>query len=239
MSITKKSYDVQHRSAARTLNRAAYCLGGSKIMKESFLMYLSFDEPAQLLNDEDRGKLWSAVFEYARTGQELPLPLPAKVAFAFIREHLKRDGQKYKNVCARNAANGRKGGRPKNPENPVGNLETQNNPDEPRKADTDSDSDTDSDTDSENTIHSGGEPPVTAFSFEQFWKEYGKPTDRAKCEAKYRKLSETDRELIKDRLPAYAAATPDTQYRKNPLTWLNGRCWQDEPAQPEERKCAL
>ena len=140
-------------------------------MKESFIMYLSFDEAAKLLNDEDRGKLWSAVFEYAKTGQELPLPLPAKVAFATIREHLKRDGRKYENICARNATNGRKGGRPKNPEKPVGNLETQNNPDEPRKADTDSENDSDT----ENIIHSGGEPPVTAFPFEQFWKEYGKP----------------------------------------------------------------
>ena len=40
-------------------------------MKESFLMYLSFDSPAQLLTDAERGLLWNAVFEYARSGQEI------------------------------------------------------------------------------------------------------------------------------------------------------------------------
>jgi hypothetical protein len=29
-------------------------------------------------------------------------------------------------------------------------------------------------------------------------------------------------------VPAYVASKPDRQYRKNPLTWLNGKCWQDE-----------
>jgi hypothetical protein len=205
-------------------------------MKESFLMYLSFNDPAQLLTDIERGQLWSAVFEYAKSGQEIELPLPVKIAFAYIREHLKRDNQKYKNICIRNSENGKRGGRPRNPNNPAAKLETQNNPKKPKKADTDSDSDSDTD----NTlILSGDVSPISAFSFEQFWKIYNKPADRVKCMSKFKKLSAADRELIRERLPGYVSSTPDIQFRKNPLTYLNGKCWNDEPAAPEVRKCAI
>ena len=59
------------------------------------------------------------------------------------------DKEEYSVVCARNKANGSKGGRPKkqdvfcetqqNPENPVGFCETQQNPTEPKKPDLDID----------------------------------------------------------------------------------------------------
>lgn len=34
-------------------------------------------------------------------------------------------------------------------------------------------------------------------------------------------------------LPVYVASTPELQFRKNPYTWLNGKCWRDELQQPE------
>lgn len=70
--------------------------------------------------------------------------------------------------------------------------------------------------------------PETAYPFEDFWRDYGRKIDRRKCESLYRKISEKDRILIKERLPAYVAATPDIQFRKHPSTWLNGACWNDE-----------
>lgn len=142
--------------------------------KESFLMYLSFDSPAQLLTDAERGQLWTAVFEYARSGREIDLPLSVKIAFAAIRDHLARDSEKYQAICERNRENGKRGGRPKNPENPVGILETQRNPEKPKKAQSDSDNDSDSDSDN-NTISSerskdhsrtGGNKPKIVFNWE-------------------------------------------------------------------------
>jgi hypothetical protein len=89
-----------------------------------------------------------------------------KIAFAYIREHLKRDNQKYKNICIRNSENGKRGGRPKNPNNPAVKLVTQNNPEEPKKADTDSDSDSDSDTDTDTEIHSGKSADIPGVCFQ-------------------------------------------------------------------------
>lgn len=70
--------------------------------------------------------------------------------------------------------------------------------------------------------------PESVYPFEDFWRDYGRKIDRRKCESLYRKISEKDRALIKERLPAYIAATPDIQFRKHPSTWLNGACWNDE-----------
>ena len=72
----------------------------------------------------------------------------------------------------------------------------------------------------------------TIYSFDSFWNEYGKKIDTAKCKEKYSKLSETDREKIKNTLPSYLANTTDIKFRKNPLTYLNGKCWLDEVKEP-------
>lgn len=72
-------------------------------------------------------------------------------------------------------------------------------------------------------------PPVTVWpSFEDFWEEYGKKVDRPKCEKKWKKISQEAREKILDHVPRYVASTPDVKYRKNPTTYLNNECWNDE-----------
>lgn len=66
------------------------------------------------------------------------------------------------------------------------------------------------------------------FSFDEFWDLYDKKSDKKKCKEKYEKLSLVQIEKIKVALPIYIKSKPDIQYRKNPLTWLNGECWNDE-----------
>jgi hypothetical protein len=66
------------------------------------------------------------------------------------------------------------------------------------------------------------------YSFEDFWKTYRKSSDKSKCMLKFAKLTVKEKQLIAEKLPLYIASTPNTQYRKNPLTWLNGKCWNDE-----------
>ncbi len=67
--------------------------------------------------------------------------------------------------------------------------------------------------------------------FERFWDAYGKKLDRVKCLKKWTKLTEPDKEKIFSTLPNYISATPDIKYRKNPFTYLNGECWNDEITQ--------
>lgn len=66
------------------------------------------------------------------------------------------------------------------------------------------------------------------LSFDEFWDLYDKKSDRKKCENKYNSLPIKDKQKIKEVLPKYIQSTPDIQFRKNPSTWLNGKCWNDE-----------
>lgn len=75
-------------------------------------------------------------------------------------------------------------------------------------------------------------------SFSKFWKMYDKPTEKQSCRAKWYNLTESERTLVFEKLPAYVAATPERQFRKNPLTYLNRKIWLDEdlpmPATPKK-----
>lgn len=73
-----------------------------------------------------------------------------------------------------------------------------------------------------NTIHD-------SYTFDDFWKQYGKSSDKAKCTDKFDKLPVEKKELIKKRLPLYLATIKDKKFQKNPLTYLNGECWDDFP----------
>lgn len=64
--------------------------------------------------------------------------------------------------------------------------------------------------------------------FDEFWDLYGKKKDKKKCEPKWKKIKQEDRDIILKTLPAYIASTPDIQFRKNPTTYLTGECWNDE-----------
>lgn len=64
--------------------------------------------------------------------------------------------------------------------------------------------------------------------FSDFWNGYDKKKDTAKCESKWSSLTDNERELIMVHIPAYVKSTPDKKYRKNPMTYLNGKCWLDE-----------
>lgn len=64
--------------------------------------------------------------------------------------------------------------------------------------------------------------------FEQFWTLYSKKVEKKKCAAKFRRLKQPEIELIFAHVPRYVESTPDERFRKNPLTYLNGECWNDE-----------
>jgi len=64
--------------------------------------------------------------------------------------------------------------------------------------------------------------------FDQFWDKYSKKVGAAKVKAKWIKMSEQDKRKALDAVDQYVKSTPELKYRKNPLTWLNGKHWEDE-----------
>lgn len=64
--------------------------------------------------------------------------------------------------------------------------------------------------------------------FEEFWNMYEKKVERKSCMNKFLKLNLETIEKILLVLPEYIKSTPEVKFRKNPETWLNGECWNDE-----------
>lgn len=66
------------------------------------------------------------------------------------------------------------------------------------------------------------------YEFELFWDDYDKKVDRTKCEKKWSRMSESEKEVIKEFVPIYVSSTPEKKYRKNPLSFLNAKTWNDD-----------
>lgn len=75
--------------------------------------------------------------------------------------------------------------------------------------------------------------------FEVFWNSYNKKTDKTKCLSKFEKMSDSDVKDILNSVGKYVQSTPDVKFRKNPLTWLNGRCWEDESVSQDNNNYEL
>ena len=90
----------------------------------------------------------------------------------------------------------------------------------------------------------GGRPPkdskpkasqsnVEKEQFESFWNLYDKKKSRPDAEKKFKAaLNKDSFENIIAGLEKYIKArSPDSQYWKNPSTWLNQECWKDDYSQ--------
>lgn len=82
--------------------------------KKSFLVYMDCEQHLQLLSNEERGKLFMALFGYTKRGEIPQFDGMLKMAFSFIKAQMDRDIEKYEAICERNRSNGAKGGRPPN-----------------------------------------------------------------------------------------------------------------------------
>tara|TARA_R100001594_G_scaffold121595_2_gene157524 strand:- start:9627 stop:10457 length:831 start_codon:yes stop_codon:yes gene_type:complete len=65
--------------------------------------------------------------------------------------------------------------------------------------------------------------------FKDFWNLYDyKVGNKIKTQKNWESLKDEERLAIIKHLPLYVNSTPDKQFRKHPLTYLNNRGWEDE-----------
>ena len=140
-------------------------------------------------------------------------------------ERLEAEAEKRSQYADKQRNNGMKGGRPKKDENPTETqtqtqLQTQTKP---------KNNPTENENENENRVRIEDNKKVW---FQVFWDKYEKKQDSKKCLEKWMKLSDKEINAALDKVEAYVKSTPDVTYRKNPLTWLNGKCWEDEIITP-------
>lgn len=80
---------------------------------ESFNAYHSYLTAIEPLNDAERGRLFTALLIYSSTGEVPDLRGNERFVFPQMKWQIDRDKGSYNDFCARQAENGKKGGRPK------------------------------------------------------------------------------------------------------------------------------
>lgn len=77
--------------------------------KNSFLIYLDYEEQFNLLTDEQAGQLIKALIKYEKTRKITPLEGATMMAFSFIKAQLDRDREKWKEQINKRSEAGKKG----------------------------------------------------------------------------------------------------------------------------------
>ncbi len=202
---------------------------------EFFCCYHSYRRKVAKLSDQEVGRLFRALLEYSETGETQELTGRESIAFDFIADDIDRAKKSYKDKCAQNAENGKKGGRPKNQsekEKAVGFLESEksqnkdkyeyenkdknegNTPPNPQKGD--------------------GGVSSDADGFDRFWSAYPKKAAKPNARKAFRKIK-PDEALLERMLSALEVQKASRDWQRDagqyipyPATWLNGMRWEDK-----------
>ena len=74
--------------------------------KKSFMIYLDNEKQVNMLTDEQAGKLFKALFEFAKDGTETDFnDGMIAMAFSFMTDSIKRDTERYESICQKRAEN--------------------------------------------------------------------------------------------------------------------------------------
>lgn len=141
-------------------------------MNDSFILYTSDYQLIEGLTDEQLGQLTRALFIYARDGEVINLEPVVRMAFAFIKDKIDRNQQKYQKKCERNRENIRKRWNKSNTNDtkeyeriPSDTNVYERIPSDTTRYLSDSDSDSDSDVSKEtNILESSKEASMQSFS---------------------------------------------------------------------------
>lgn len=207
--------------------------------KNSFILYFDQAEMLEALSDEQRGRVFSAIFQYAETGKLPELNQAENIAFLSIKQAIDRDCEKYEKTCRKNAENASLRWDRENA-NACECIKEDTNACERIKEDAKhADSDNDSDSDSENPPKSPqGEKRTEALAmnrrFDSFWEAYPKKAGKAAARKAFLKHKPGD-VLLAAMLKAIEAQKRSDQWMRDggqyipyPATWLNGERWNDE-----------
>lgn len=183
-------------------------------MKKAFVLYSDFKETLDKLPDEDAGKLFKLIVDYANNIERNPESLMIDLVFTPIKLQMKRDQEKYEKKAETSRNNGKAGGRPKKTQQVNKKpKETQQVISKPKKPDTDTVTDKVTDTEKDkvnetlNKLIEHGDPPPKTWT-----KEYLKyrMDEIAKKEPEI-----YDKQLFKDFYDYWSESTGNKKIRLN------------------------
>jgi hypothetical protein len=178
--------------------------------------YFDWIEQTAALSDAERGRLFIAILEYARSGLEPKLDGREGILFPVFRTTIDRDNKK----SASYSENGKKGGRGNKANKSDLKQNKTNESKMPNIRHKTQDKDKDKDKDKDNS----------ASPFESFWAAYPRKVGKQAAKKAFSKVSVPVKTLI----DAVNSQKNSEQWRKdngqyipNPATWLNQGRWDD------------
>ena len=178
--------------------------------------YFDWIEQTAALSDAERGRLFIAILEYARSGLEPKLDGREGILFPVFRTTIDRDNKK----SAAYSENGKKGGRGNKANESDLKQNKANESKMPNIRHKTQDKDKDKDKDKDNS----------ASPFESFWAAYPRKVGKQAAKKAFSKVSVPVKTLI----DAVNSQKNSEQWRKdngqyipNPATWLNQGRWDD------------
>lgn len=90
-------------------------------------VFSDMQSTVSLLSDSEAGRLLKALLAYIN-GEEVEVSGQERLVYSMLRTQIDRDTASYQAFADKQRENGKKGGRPKNPEKPMGFLENPKKP---------------------------------------------------------------------------------------------------------------
>ena len=218
---------------------------------ETFIVRTSYFSKLEKMSDEQLGKLFRAIFGFVQSNGEATVEFDdilIEMAYGFITDQIGKDIKRYhqtsesrrKSALEREAKKReRKRGKLSEPQ--TSTSEPQASTSEPQTSTNEhkrrsnnnnirlsKDNHCNINKDSFNKESKSTLSNTREERFEIWWNAYDKKVEREKTKKKWFSLSDEDQQKCIDIAPRYVKAEPDKKFRKNPLTYLNGECWNDE-----------
>ena len=199
--------------------------------------FFDWIEQTTALEDDERGRLFIAILEYARSGVSSALTGREAILFPVFKAQIDRDLEN----SATYAENGRNGGKKKSTSQAEPKL-TEMNQIEPKRLnkEKEEDKEKDKDNDKDDEIKAAS-PPARAKSsdFDLFWQAYPKKVGKEAARKAFKQVKTPLESLltaIERQKCGNQWTTENGRFIPNPATWLNQGRWQDEVSPPAAAK---
>lgn len=177
-------------------------------MRDSCIFYRSFYESINELPDINKLEIYNAIFSYSLNFIELELTGLSKSIFTLIKPQLDANIKRFNN-----------GLQPKD-------KQTKSKT-EAKQKQKESKVEANNNVNNNNNVNDN-KNKEEKINFDIFYNLYDKKVDGKDAKLKWDRLDLKTQQLILSILPKYIKSTPDKQFRKSPLVYLNKKAWEDE-----------
>ena len=223
--------------------------GEQHMPREYFKAFHSYLESIEPLNDAERGRLFTALLEYSKTGATNKLNGNERFVFPTLKLHIDIDNKAYEEVIKSRSAAGKKGAAARWSTDGNGQYEDgknskchfdygKNGQEKEEEKEKEKEEEYNPSISPQGVEDEGktSKKDSLAKRFEEFWKAYPRKVGKGAAEKLWNRLKPDDALLAK-MLQAIEEQKSSSQWQKDnmqfvphPTTWLNQRRWEDEPA---------